>query len=99
MTMDVLQIAGLTFVGIYCFFAIVLSFGLLKKYKKTNGDLPSVSIIVAARNEEASILSCMKSLSELDYPEDKLEIILVDDNSDDGAPPENESRVVLNRNL
>ncbi|MBN1558817.1 glycosyltransferase [candidate division KSB1 bacterium] len=44
---------------------------------------PTVSVIIAARNEEASLRSCLGSLAQLDYPEDKLEIIVVNDASTD----------------
>ncbi len=45
--------------------------------------LPTVSVIVCARNEEQNIRRCLDSLRFLDYPRDCLEIILVDDESDD----------------
>lgn len=45
--------------------------------------LPTVSIFVAARNEEQNILSCLESLDKLIYTEGKLEIIIVDDASTD----------------
>jgi cellulose synthase/poly-beta-1,6-N-acetylglucosamine synthase-like glycosyltransferase len=58
--------------------------GSSKKFPRRKEDkLPDVSVIVAARNEEQSILRCLKSLDKLDYPEDKLQIILVDDRSTD----------------
>jgi cellulose synthase/poly-beta-1,6-N-acetylglucosamine synthase-like glycosyltransferase len=46
-------------------------------------ELPSVSIILAARNEEKVILPCINSLVNLDYPYEKLQIILVNDRSED----------------
>ncbi|MGI4742515.1 MAG: glycosyltransferase [Janthinobacterium lividum] len=45
--------------------------------------LPRVSILVAARNEEASIERCLQSLAALDYPPDRLEILIGDDASTD----------------
>ena len=42
-----------------------------------------VSIVVAARNEEANILTCLQSLLNQQYPSDKYEIIVVDDGSTD----------------
>jgi cellulose synthase/poly-beta-1,6-N-acetylglucosamine synthase-like glycosyltransferase len=47
--------------------------------------LPTVSIIVAARNEEQNILTCLESLDKLIYTEGKLEIIIIDDASTDGT--------------
>jgi cellulose synthase/poly-beta-1,6-N-acetylglucosamine synthase-like glycosyltransferase len=50
-----------------------------------SGELP-VSIVIAARNEEDSIIGCLESLTRLDYPEDKYEVVLVDDHSQDSTP-------------
>jgi cellulose synthase/poly-beta-1,6-N-acetylglucosamine synthase-like glycosyltransferase len=44
---------------------------------------PSVSIIVAARNEEESIGDCLASILDIDYPVEKFEIIAVNDGSTD----------------
>ena len=57
-----------------------ISFGKIKKK-----DLPTTTVIVAARNEKKNILQCLKSLDNLKYPENKLEIIIVDDNSTDST--------------
>ncbi|MFM8568332.1 MAG: glycosyltransferase [Candidatus Kapaibacterium sp.] len=44
---------------------------------------PSVSVVVPARNEEGNIEACVMSLLDIDYPADKLQIIVVDDRSTD----------------
>ncbi|MCZ7555261.1 MAG: glycosyltransferase [Bacteroidia bacterium] len=46
---------------------------------------PSVSVILAARNEEANIHRCLRSLSALVYEGD-LEILIVNDQSTDATP-------------
>ncbi|MCX8190670.1 MAG: glycosyltransferase family 2 protein [Candidatus Aenigmarchaeota archaeon] len=46
-------------------------------------DLPGVSLIVPAYNEEKDISKTIKSLLKLNYPKDRLEIIVVDDGSTD----------------
>ena len=46
-------------------------------------DLPRVSIVVAARNEERNIREALQSLLSLDYPD--YELIVVDDRSEDGT--------------
>ena len=48
-------------------------------------EFPTVTVIVAAKNEELNIASSIKSLLNIDYPADKLEIILVNDNSEDST--------------
>lgn len=46
---------------------------------------PFVSIIVPVYNGERNIGNCIKSLLSLNYPSSKLEIIIVDNNSNDGT--------------
>ncbi|MDQ3090032.1 MAG: glycosyltransferase [bacterium] len=46
---------------------------------------PTVTIIVPCFNEERTILSTLNSLLGLDYPKDKLSIIVVDDGSTDST--------------
>lgn len=43
----------------------------------------SVTVVVPAYNEEKTIAATLKSLLKLDYPKDKLHIIMVDDGSND----------------
>jgi cellulose synthase/poly-beta-1,6-N-acetylglucosamine synthase-like glycosyltransferase len=45
-----------------------------------------VSVVVPAYNANSTISMCIESLLNLDYPKDKLEIILVDNNSSDETP-------------
>ena len=62
-------------------------FGLTKeRFEKTEFFEPKISIVTAARNEENNIGACLDSLTRLDYPIGKLEIIVVDDHSTDGTP-------------
>lgn len=48
-------------------------------------ELPFVSILLAVRNEKPNLPDTLNSLKKLDYPADKLEILLGDDQSDDGS--------------
>jgi 1,2-diacylglycerol 3-beta-glucosyltransferase len=47
--------------------------------------LPRVSILIAARDEEAALPRCLASLRALDYPGELLEILVGDDGSTDGT--------------
>lgn len=47
--------------------------------------LPSVTIVVPARNEARNIERCVASLMQQSYPFEKLRIIVVDDSSSDGT--------------
>ncbi len=73
-------------VSLYFLELIIFTIGVGKKYKKLDDEnLPSISIVVAARNEEDNIIDCMTSLNNLIYPEDKIEIIIVNDHSTDST--------------
>jgi 1,2-diacylglycerol 3-beta-glucosyltransferase len=66
----------------------VLLFGLRRLAKSVR--LPDaacvpVTVIVSARNEERDLPRCIASLRALDYPADKLQIVLVDDHSTDST--------------
>lgn len=46
-------------------------------------DYPFVSLLVSAKNEEAVLASIVQTLCQLDYPLDRYEVWIVDDNSTD----------------
>ena len=48
-------------------------------------ELPSISIIIVNYNGRAFLPVCLSSLYKMDYPHDKLEVILVDNNSSNGS--------------
>ena len=80
------EIIFITLLVIYTLEIVVYIIGSKKKYSQlTEDELPSISVIVAARNEKDNIVDCMISLNQLEYPRDKIEIILVNDNSDDNT--------------
>lgn len=53
------------------------------KNPEWRGEYPLVSVIIPAYNEEKTIEKTIQSVLELDYPKNKLEIIVVDDGSKD----------------
>lgn len=57
----------------------------MKKSKPKKIPLPSVSIIIPAYNEEKNISKVLDSVLSLDYPKEKLQIIVVDDGSTDNT--------------
>lgn len=46
---------------------------------------PTVSIVIAARNEEANLRAKLENLRALDYPPEQIEILVVSDGSTDGT--------------
>ena len=74
--------------GCLIIYSTVIYFFLLKLFKqnhyKTNDQYsPSISIIICAYNEEKSIASKLKNTLELDYPLEKMQVIVADDGSTD----------------
>jgi GT2 family glycosyltransferase len=50
-----------------------------------DGRPPFVSIIMVAHNDAAALVDSLNSLSRLDYPSDRHEILLIDNGSSDGS--------------
>ena len=48
-------------------------------------DYPSVSIIVTTLNNELTIEECLRSIRELDYPQESIEVLMVDAGSRDST--------------
>ncbi|MDP8228816.1 MAG: glycosyltransferase [Candidatus Electryoneaceae bacterium] len=46
-------------------------------------DVPTVTVLIAARNEEGMIERCLKSLAGQDYPSEQVEIVVINDHSTD----------------
>ena len=46
---------------------------------------PTITIWIAARNEEDNILSCLKTIEELDYPKEFLQVLIGNDGSTDST--------------
>jgi GT2 family glycosyltransferase len=55
----------------------------LPRLPRSGGTDPFVTIIVPARNSEATIADCLTSLLALDFPESRREIVVVDNASND----------------
>jgi len=71
------------FFGLY----LLVLLGLRRPRRPVTGSsqCPRVSILVAARNEEAAIGRCLRALAQLNYPAGQLEILIGDDASTDGT--------------
>ena len=48
-------------------------------------ELPKVSIVIANMNGRHHLRDCFGSIAKLDYPKDKLEVVVVDNGSSDGS--------------
>jgi len=80
-----LIVLGLTtVVGLH---ALVIVFAKPRSVdEEMKGDLPFVSLLVAAKNEELVISNLVNNLCNLEYPRSRYEVWIVDDNSSDKTP-------------
>lgn len=79
-------------VGVWvCFYFVLMWFliGGLARLKRSRGlsdeDCMPVTVLVSARNEEQDLPRCLDAIFKLDYPADKLQIVLVNDFSTDAT--------------
>jgi cellulose synthase/poly-beta-1,6-N-acetylglucosamine synthase-like glycosyltransferase len=83
----VVLLAAAAFIISYTWVGFPLVLGLLTRLRQVRicrrEFFPLVSVIVAAKNEEENIRERIENLLELDYPSDKLEIIIASDGSTD----------------
>lgn len=77
------------FIIFYTYFgyvAVVLVLGLIRNKKVKKSDIfPSVTLMIAAYNEEKGIRAKIENSLSLEYPQDKLKIIVVSDGSTDAT--------------
>jgi glycosyltransferase involved in cell wall biosynthesis len=65
---------------------VVLLRAVLRPKPHAEGEVtPAVTIVIAAHNEAASIRPKLVNLLSLDYPDERLEIVIASDGSDDGT--------------
>ncbi|MEK4023118.1 MULTISPECIES: glycosyltransferase family 2 protein [unclassified Sporosarcina] len=56
---------------------------VITKWERKMDHLPTVSVFIPAHNEEMVISQTLKAMARLHYPKDKLDIIVINDNSSD----------------
>lgn len=84
------ELLAVPFFGIYSILVIsyIISRFIIAQFYKPTGDMgmePTVAIIVPAFNEEGVIKESVRSLLALNYPEEKLQIVAVNDGSTDNT--------------
>ena len=90
MTEAIVDILYLTFAAVTTYFMFVFLILFQRNRSVLHAtpvmsELPSVSIIIPAHNEQDTIAGTLRSLGNLRYPKNKLEIIVVDDGSIDNT--------------
>lgn len=87
MTTIILSFLLLTGAAIYLVFTRWVFKGLNKLNEEPilSDSLPTVSVVLPARNEAHNIEETLESLAGQDYPRDKFEVIIVNDRSEDAT--------------
>ena len=96
---SIMLITGFFLIALYLVALAAMAFGFHKLQRRIaapaaplpDAALPSVAIIISARNEQDNLPGLLRALNRLDYPGEKLEICIIDDRSQD------RSREILRR--
>ena len=85
----IISLLSVIILAAYAFHILLFTYGWMKLSRKiintrsvTN---KGVSVVVALRNEKDNIYELIKNLKDLDFPKDRMEILLMDDYSSDGS--------------
>lgn len=91
---DGLFLVALTLIWITILYGVVLTVagsslarraGVRSGWPEIDGDWPGVSLLVPAHDEERVIEGSLRRYLALDYPPDRLQVVVVDDGSTDGT--------------
>jgi cellulose synthase/poly-beta-1,6-N-acetylglucosamine synthase-like glycosyltransferase len=70
---------------LYTVSLVIIASGLFRLSAPQNRERHTVSVVVAARDEESTIVPLVEALTNQSYPKEKIEIIIVDDESEDNT--------------
>jgi len=70
---------------LYIAISSALQIGIRRLPTHRADNIPRVSVLIAAHNEEVNLSSCLDALVANDYPVSHLEILVIDDRSTDGT--------------
>jgi len=91
--------SALLFSLAYCSLITLFTIGWFRKRKYEADDTlgtTTISVIIAARNEEINIGNCLKAIIAQNYPAERFEVIIVDDHSTDNTVLEINRVIVVN---
>ncbi|TWU54497.1 Poly-beta-1,6-N-acetyl-D-glucosamine synthase [Rubripirellula tenax] len=67
----------------YVLYPLFVGFVRRSQRPENSGELPSISVIVPAHNEAAVLEAKIENVRQLDYPADRIELLIFDDGSSD----------------
>ena len=83
----IMVLGSIVFAVLFTFLMFVLASVVISLFRKTEYPdyEPEVSVIIPCYNEESNIKNCLDAVYSLDYPKEKMEVIVVDDGSTDNT--------------
>ena len=83
----IMLLSSVAFGIVFSFLAIIFFIFIVSRFikRETKKFMPNASIVIPAYNEEKNLQECLDSIYSSDYPQNKLEIIVVDDGSTDAT--------------
>ena len=85
MTQEILLYSFFLIFVLYYFSLILINMGLFRLRQPGLNEDRKVTVIIPARNEEKNIGKCLECLVNQEYNRQKLEVIVIDDRSDDST--------------
>lgn len=80
--------SSITFLILFAFLIFIFTVIIISKIMKKDSYAdfePSISVIIPVYNESKNISACIDSIMNSDYDQKKIELIIVDDGSEDGT--------------
>lgn len=88
MSLYIITVLSYVLAGCYVLYILYFFLGMqrLKAHKlKADNELPSLSVLICARNEETTVEACIRSVFAQDYPSEKFSVLVVNDRSEDAT--------------
>ena len=82
---ELITTIGMLSVAIYLLILLYVIIGIIRTKEDLTDEQSFVTVIVAAHNESHNIAACLDSILKQDYPHEKMEIIVVNDRSEDNT--------------
>ena len=70
---------------VYLLLILYIAIGIIRTKTELTDVQPSVSVVISAHNESQNIGKCLDTILSQNYPPHKLEIIVVNDRSEDNT--------------
>ena len=85
MMIELISAIGMISAIVYLLLILYIAIGIIRTKTELTDVQPSVSVVISAHNESQNIGKCLDTILSQNYPPHKLEIIVVNDRSEDNT--------------